>query len=125
MSDDEIQTLYVQAIAPAVQKKYPIRKIFGTKRNSKVNFGKRVPALLVFEPGSDYPVDVYPHGTGRSMVTIRTFLESLVQQLKRPTTAAKSRARNMVLVERMDRLREKIGSIGVPVIHLVREGRQR
>lgn len=125
MSDDDLLKLYSEAIVPAVQKKYPIRKIFGTNRNSRVNFGKGVPALLVYEPGSDYPVDVYPHGTGRNIVTIRTFLESLIQQLKRPPMAAKSQAGNMVLVERMDRLREKIGPIGVPVVNLIREGRRR
>ena len=125
MSNDDLFKLYSDAIVPAVQKKYPIRKIFGTNRNSRVNFGKGVPALLVYEPGSDYPVDVYPHGTGRNIVTIRTFLESLIQQLKRPPMAAKTQAGNMVLVERMDRLREKIGPIGVPVVNLIREGRRR
>lgn len=125
MSDDNLLKLYSEAIVPAVQKKYPIRKIFGTNRISRVNFGKGVPALLVYQSGSDYPVDVYPHGTGRNIVTIRTFLENLIQQLKRPPMAAKSQAGNMVLVKRMDRLREKIGPIGVPIVNLIREGRRR
>ena len=35
------------------------------------------------------------------------------------------REANTLLVAKMDRLREKIGPIGVPVAELIREGRRR
>ncbi len=37
----------------------------------------------------------------------------------------KTRKASKLLVNRMDRLREKIGPIGVPAAELIREGRRR
>ncbi len=53
------------------------------------------------------------------------FLEYLVKKLKRSPMTGESRAANEALVERMDRLRKKIGAIGVPVAKLIREGGRR
>lgn len=125
MPDDDLLKLYSEAIVPAVQKKYPIRKIFGTNRNSRVNFGTGVPALMVYEPGNQYPSDVYPHRAGDQIVTIKAFLEDLMKKLKRAPMTVGNREARVALVKQMDRLRKEIGPIGVPVAELVREGRRR
>lgn len=125
MSGEELSNLYIEAIGPAVYKKYHVRQVFGSKRHSGFLFGKQVPALLVYEPGEEYPSDVYPHRAGNRIVTIRTFLENLLKKLERAPMTVKRLEVNKALVERMDRLREKIGPIGVPVSELIREGRRR
>ena len=88
-------------------------------------FGREVPALLVYEPAKQYPIDVYPHRTGSRTVTIRAFLGGLVNTLKKAPAIVEGRRPDRALVERMDRLREKIGPIGVRVVELIREGRGR
>ncbi len=125
MSEEELSKLYVEAIIPAVNNKYPVRKIFGSNRNSGFLFGKGVPALVVYEPGKEYPSHVYPHGAGDHIVTIKAFLEDLMKKLKLAPMTVKNRQARRALVERMDRLRKKIGPIGVPVAELIREGRRR
>ncbi len=125
MSEKELSDLYIEAIGPAVYKKYHVRQVFGSKRHSGYLFGKGVPALLVYEPGKHYPSDVYPHRMGNRIVTIRAFLEGLLKKLERAPMTGERRGANKALVERMDRLREKIGPIGVPVALLIREGRRR
>ena len=124
-SEEELSSLYFEAIRPAIYNKYPVRLIFGTNRNSGFMFGKGVPALVVYESGKEYPSDVYPHGSGDQIVTIKAFLENLLEKLKRGSLRGESRRASKALVERMDRLREKIGPIGVPVADLIREGRRR
>jgi len=124
-SEEELSSLYFEAIRPAIYNKYPVRQVFGSKRNSGFMFGKEVPALVVYESGKDYPSDVYPHGTGDRIVTIKVFLEDLLKKLERASLRGGRRRANKALVERMDRLREKIGPIGVPVANLIREGRRR
>lgn len=124
-SEEELSSLYFEAIRPAVYNKYPVRQIFGSKRNSGFMFGKGVPALVVYESGKEYASDVYPHGSGDNTVTIKTFLENLLEKLKRGSLRGESRKTNKALVERMDRLRKKIGPIGVPVAKLIVEGRRR
>ncbi len=125
MSQDRLLRLYLQAAMPAVYKKYPIRQIFGSKRISGVNFGRGVPALVVYERDDQYPSDVYPHRARQKIVTIRAFLEDLLKRLKRAAPTWESRKVNRALAERIDRLREKIGSIDIPVVTLIREGRRR
>ena len=88
-------------------------------------FGRGVPALLVHEPGTPYPADVYPHRRGTRTVTIRTFLEELLKALEKAPVAVESRKPDRALVARMDRLWKKIGPICVRVVDLVREGRRK
>jgi len=125
LSEEELSNLYVEAIGPSVFKRYHVRQVFGSKRHSGSLFGKGVPALLVYEPGKQYPSDVYPHRNGDRLVTIRAFLEDLLKKTEKAPMTAERREANRALVERMDRLREKIGPIGVPVSELIREGRRR
>lgn len=125
LSDKELSNLYIEAVLPAVYKKYPVRQVFGSKRNSGFLFGKGVPALLVSEPGQQYPTDVYPHRNGDGVVTIRAFLEDLLKKMEKTPITAEPREIREALVRRMDRLRRKIGPIGAPVAELTREGRRR
>lgn len=125
MSDEERTDLYLEATLPTARKKYQVRQVFGSKRHAGFLFGREVPALLVYESGKQYPVDLYPHRSRGRTVTIRAFLEELVNRLKKVPMVAEKRRPDRALVERMDRLREKIGPIGVPVVELIREGRRR
>lgn len=124
-SDEERTDLYLEAILPTALKKYRVRQVFGSKRHAGFLFGREVPALLVYEPGKQYPVDVYPHRSGSCTVAIRAFLEDLVNTLKKAPVVVEKRRPDKALLERMDRLREKIGPIGVSVVELIREGRRR
>ncbi len=124
-SDEELANLYIEATLPTARKKYQVRQVFGSKRHAGYLFGRGVPALLVYEPGKEYPVDVYPHRSGGRPVTIRAFLADLLKTLKKGPMTVESRVVNKALVERMDRLRQKIGPIGIPVVELIREGRRR
>jgi len=123
-SDAERIDLYLQATLPTARTKYRVRQVFGSKRHAGSLFGKEVPALLVYEPGAPYPIDVYPHRSRGRTVTIRAFLESLIKSMK-GARGVVERKPDKALAERMDRLREKIGPIGVRVVELVREGRRR
>ena len=125
MSAEELSDLYFECVGAAVYQKYRVRQVFGSKRHSGFLFGKEVPALLVYEEWKEHPSDVYPHRGGESTVTIRTFLEDLLKKLERPAMKAESRKAGKLLVAQMDRLREKIGPIGVPGAELIREGRRR
>lgn len=124
-SDGERTDLYLEATVPTALKKYQVRQVFGSKRHAGFLFGREVPALLVYEPGKEHPVDVYPHRAGSRTVTIRAFLENLLRTLKEAHSTVERREADRALVERMDRLREKIGPIGVSVVELIREGRRR
>lgn len=124
-STEELTKLYLEAILPTARKKYQVRQVFGSKRHAGYLFGKEVPALLVYEPGRRSPVDVYPHRSGGRTVTIRAFLEGLLRTLKKAPLTVVSREAGRALAERMDRLREKIGPVGIRVVELIREGRRR
>lgn len=124
-SDEERIDLYLEATLPTALKKYQVRQVFGSKRHAGFLFGKGVPALLVYEPGEPYPVDVYPHRRGTRTVTIRVFLEDFLRTLEKAPLLIERRRPDKALVARMDRLREKIGPIGVNVVELIREGRRR
>ena len=123
--DDELMNLYLEATLATARRKYRVRQVFGSKRHAGFLFGRGVPALLVYEPGKPYPVDVYPHRRGTRTVTIRAFLKDLLDSLEKSSAALARRKPDDALVERMNRLREKIGPIGVRVAGLVREGRRR
>lgn len=125
MPEAELSTLYLEAITPAVHHKYQIRQVFGTKRHSGFMFGKAVPALLVYEANTPYPSHVYPHRAKDRIVTAMAFLNDLIKKLERAPMTGGGRKGIHALVERMDRLREKIGPIGLPVAELIREGRRR
>ena len=125
MSADQLSDLYFESILPAVYRKYHVRQVFGSKRHSASLFGKEVPALLVYEPGKETPSDTYPHRAGDRIVTIRSFLEDILKKLEETTMRGERPKPNRPLVAQMDRLREKIGPIGVPVAELIREGRRR
>ncbi len=77
MGDSEVNDIYINACMPSVFKKYAIRKVFGTNRNSGVFFGKQVPALLVYEDNQMVPIDVYPHEKGKREIEIVEFLKNL------------------------------------------------
>lgn len=85
-SDEDIKTIYNEAVIAAVAKKHKIREVFGTKRRSAIRFGKGVPALLLYEDVSQSPIDVYPHkvrqggSTERFDVTILEYLTYLERQ---------------------------------------------
>ena len=125
LSDEELLELYSEAIIPAVHHRYRIRQVFGSKRNSGSNFGKGIPALVVYEPGQRHPSHVYPHRAEERIVTIMAFLQDLMKKMKRAPTTVEDREPKIALVKRMDRLRKEIGPIGVRVAELVREGRRR
>jgi len=69
---------YFDAVGPSVLKKYKIRQVFGSRRNSGWLFGKGVPALIVIELGKQNPEDVYPRDEGGRIVTIKQFLQQLL-----------------------------------------------
>lgn len=125
MSGEELENLYLEATVPTARRKYQVRQVFGSKRRAGFFFGREVPALLVYESDKRSPVDVVPHRRGTRTVTIRTFLDDLVKTVENTAATPEARKPDDVLVTRMDRLRKKIGPIGVAVAHLVREGRQR
>ena len=86
LSESERTDAYFQAVAPSVLKKYRIRQVFGSRRNSGWLFGKGVPALTVTQPGNKYPDDVYPRNERGRIVTIKHFLE---ESLRRARTMCK------------------------------------
>ncbi len=125
MSDEQLENLYIEATLPTARTKYRVRQVFGSKRHAGFLFGREVPALLVYEDGKPYPADVYPHRRGTRTVTIRAFLEGLLNTLEKAPAIVESRKPDRSLVARMDRLREKIGPVGIGVAELVREGRRK
>jgi len=74
-----IYEIYLRAVTTSVRKRYSIRRVFGTARESGRYFGRQVPALLVYE--DDSIVDVYPRDERRRIVTIIEFLEGFVANL--------------------------------------------
>jgi hypothetical protein len=80
LSDEEIYAAYTKACVPSVFKKFRIRRVFGTRRRSGCFFGRGVPALLVYGGDGDHPADVYPHEELGRTVTIKEFLEGLVEE---------------------------------------------
>ena len=79
---EKVYEAYADAWAPAVSKKFAIRRVFGTRRRSGCFFGREVPALLVYEDGSRHPVDVYPQEKLGRTITIRDYLTDLLADSK-------------------------------------------
>jgi hypothetical protein len=125
MSDEQLENLYIEATLPTARAKYRVRQVFGSKRHAGFLFGRGVPALLVYEDAKPQPADVYPHRRGSRTVTIRAFLEELLNTLEKAPVIGERRKPDPSLVARMDRLRGRIGPIGVGVAELVREGRRK
>ena len=125
ISEEELGNLYLEATVPTARKKYRVRQVFGSKRRAGGLFGREVPALLVYESGKPYPVDVLPHRRGTRVVTIRAFLDDLAATVEQHGVTPPARTRDDDLVARMDRLRKKIGPISGSVAELVHEGRRR
>jgi len=74
MSEQERFHEYSRACTPAVCKRYEVKRMFGTNRQSALFFGLQVPALIVKQPGDPYG-DTYPHRERpNSIVTIYDFL---------------------------------------------------
>jgi len=80
IEEPEVYDVYIKACLPSILKKYAIRKVFGTKRNSGVFFAKEVPALLVYDEYQELPVDTYPHEKGKRDVEIANFLKNLLAE---------------------------------------------
>jgi hypothetical protein len=68
--------LYSRLTWPAINKRYEVRRMFGTGRNSACWFGFEVPALYV--TGMDPVGDTYPHRKGNRVTTIHSFLTQLL-----------------------------------------------
>jgi hypothetical protein len=116
LPDEALIKTYLEAVTPAVWRKYRVRQVFGSQRHPGRLFGKEVPALVVYEGENHVPTDVYPHEEGGRIVTIREFLESMLQT---------ERATALQAAVRMDERRARLGPIGVKVSELIREGRSR
>ncbi len=78
MSAQAVQAAYENAQIPSIAKKLSIRRVFGSKTRSGFQFGKEVPALIVYNE-KEYPVDVYPYHKGiHEETTIRQYLFGLL-----------------------------------------------
>jgi hypothetical protein len=76
MTDQERFHEYSRACTPAVCKRYEVKRMFGTNRQSAIFFGLQVPALIVKQPGDPYG-DTYPHRERpNTIVTIYDFLSN-------------------------------------------------
>lgn len=118
LPEEALMEAYLEATKPSVYRKYRVRQVFGSKRRPGYLFGKGVPALVVYEGEDRYPTDVYPHEEGGRMVTIREFLEGLLQNRAARPEALQAAAR-------MDERRTRLGPIGFKTSELIREGRRR
>lgn len=78
ISEEDRMHAYFDAVGPSVLKKYRIRQVFGSRRNSGWLFGKGVPALIVIDTAKR-PEDVYPRNEAGRLVTIKEFLQELVE----------------------------------------------
>ncbi len=118
LSDETLYKIYMEACRPAVQKKFVIRRMFGSKRKSASFFGRGVPALLVYNGDNQHPIDVYPHEEDGRLVTIREFLEKFNEKdFTLPQVKALHAAK------RMDMRRRNIGPIEFKVAEFIHEGR--
>jgi len=78
VSEHEIQSVYISATTPpSVMKKYRIRQVFGSRRQSGFLFGRGVPALVVQTPSGEMAEDVFPHEESGRIVTINEFLSRI------------------------------------------------
>jgi len=81
LTEEQMAEAYMHSvIGPTQLKKYRVRQIFGSARHSGWLFGRQVPALVVYRPGSQVPEDVFPHAIGGHITTIREYLEKLARE---------------------------------------------
>lgn len=79
MNDEERYELYVSQAIAAAGSRYRVARVFGSNRHPGEEYGRRVPALVIYgDKGDQFPVDVYPHEyrDGR-LETIADFVASL------------------------------------------------
>ena len=79
LTETDRMRAYFDAVGPSVLKKYKIRQVFGSRRNSGWLFGKSVPALLVISADKQFPEDVYPRAETGRIVTINEFLQCFLR----------------------------------------------
>jgi hypothetical protein len=77
LKEDEIQDVYLRAIAPSVEKKYSIQQVFGNLHHPGFLFGRGVPALIVQSASGTTVEDVFPHKESGRIVTIHEALSRL------------------------------------------------
>ena len=76
IEEKEVHDFYIsEATLPSVRKQYRIGHIFGTQKKAGIFFGREQPALLVYQNGSEEPVDIFPHVTKGRRISIEEFLE--------------------------------------------------
>lgn len=80
LTEEDRMHAYFDAVGPSVLKKYKIRQVFGSRRNSGWLFGKDVPALIVVDSAKQYTEDVYPRNEAGRVVTINEFLQDLLEK---------------------------------------------
>jgi len=75
VTDEELYELYLGTVVPvSMQRKIAIRRVFGSaRRGGYADFGKGVPALLIYEDGS--LADIYPHREGDREVSILDYVQ--------------------------------------------------
>ncbi|WP_322802634.1 hypothetical protein [Thermoflexus sp.] len=74
----ERRALYEQAAMAAVRGRFEIRRIFGSRRRGYgPDFGREVPALLVYRGEDGFPAEVYPCRRRGRVMPIRDFLKGL------------------------------------------------
>jgi hypothetical protein len=77
LREDEIQEVYLRAIAPSVEKKYSIQQAFGNLHHPGFLFGRGVPALIVQSTSGTMAEDIFPHKKLERIVTIHDALSRL------------------------------------------------
>ncbi len=78
MTRTERDDLYSRAVLPSIWKKYRVRTVFGTNRQSGIFFGNEQPALLL--EGDVW--GIYPHEKDGKKITIEDFLENLSKTME-------------------------------------------
>jgi hypothetical protein len=83
MPGDELERWRDGALAASVCHHQQIGQTFGSRSQGMLpDFGKRVPALLVYEEGGKMPVAVYPHRKKREGKHSDFSIEGFLQQFE-------------------------------------------
>jgi Asp-tRNA(Asn)/Glu-tRNA(Gln) amidotransferase A subunit family amidase len=78
--EEKRRALYEQAAAAAEKSRCKIHKLFGFRRRGYGRyFGREVPALLVYRGEERIPAEVYPCRRRGRVMSIRDFLEGLLE----------------------------------------------
>lgn len=81
LAKSELFKYYLHACTPSIHKRYKIRRIFGTRRQSGIFFGKEQPALIVYKKSNRIPDDVFPHEACGQVRGIADFLRRLLFEI--------------------------------------------